>query len=365
MRLCTVAVVTVVVWLSAGPAARADDTGDYTPQAAELYRVAACGGDAAIPQRLDKRVIDKHCDRLRRLYTHHRGWWIAKAKTFIAKIRPADAPNVVVYPFGGGDLSSALAVFPDATEITTLSLEPAGDVRTIDTVGSERLAADLKYAALGIRKLYNAAYSATVLLQDVAKAELPGTLIYILAGLALHDMEPVRLRYFRIEADGTLSYTTSVSGSVEIEFRPRGTPNAPVRIYRHIDANLDDAHTTATSPVMKHLAAKGRVSVMTKAASFLLWRDDFSTIRDYILTNAGWMISDATGIPPKLAAKAGFAQDTYGDFAAPYFTRDPKNVRKDMIALWKDQPHRDLKFRFGYPDKQEHNHLLVMRRAAK
>jgi hypothetical protein len=363
MRLCTVAA--LVVWLAASSTAHADEVGDYTAQAAALYRVAACGGDAAIPQRLSKATIDKHCDRMTRLYRHHRGWWIAKVEKLLSKIRPADAPTVVVYPFGGGDLSTALAVFPDATEITTLSLEPAGDIRTIDTISSERLAADLKYASLGIRRLYSTAYSATVLLQDVAKAQLPGTLVYILAGLALHDMEPVRLRYFRIEADGTLSYTSGVSGSVEIEFRPRGKPNAPTRIYRHIDANLDDEHTTAASPVIKHLAAKGRVSVMTKAASFLLWRDDFSAIRDYLLANAGWMISDATGIPPGLATAAGFAQDTYGDFTAPYFTRDPKNVRKQMIALWKKQPHRDLPFRFGYPDKENHNHLLVMRRAAK
>lgn len=364
MRLCAVAA--MVVGLAAFSTANADtDASDFTPQAAALYRVAACGGDAALPQRLPPKIINTHCDRMTRLYTHHRGWWIAKASRFIAKIRPTDAPTTVVYPFGGGDLSSALAVFPDATEITTLSLEPAGDVRTIDTIGSERLAADLKYASLGIRKLYNAAYSATVLLQDVAKAQLPGTLIYILAGLALHEMEPVRLRYFRIETDGTLSYTNKVSGSVEIEFRARGNDKAPTRVYRHIDVNLDDTHTTATSAVMKHLGAKGRVSVMTKAASFLLWRDNFSVIRDYLLAHADWMISDATGIPPKLATAAGFEQEAYGDFTAPYFTRDPKNVRKDMIALWKKQPHRDLPFRFGYPDKQDHNHMLVMRRAAK
>jgi hypothetical protein len=77
------------------------------------------------------------------------------------------------------------------------------------------------------------------------------------------------------------------------------------------------------------------------------------------------MISDATGIPPKLAKKAGFLQETYGDFVAPYFRRDPKSVAPDMIAMWKEQPHRDLPFRFGYPDKEQHNHMLVMRRAPK
>ena len=29
--------------------------------------------------------------------------------------------------------------------------------------------------------------------------------------------------------------------------------------------------------------------------------------------------------------------------------------------LWKDQPHRDLPFRFGYPDKEKNNHMLVTR----
>ncbi len=362
MRLCTAV---ALVGCLAPMAARADDATDFTKQAVSLYRVAACGGDTQIPQRFVKKAVDAHCDRMGRMYRHHRGWWIAKAKTFIAKVRPADAPTTVVYPFGGGDLSSALAAFPDATEITTLSLEPAGDVRTIESIEPDRLTADLKYVTLGLRRLYNSAYSATVLLQDVAKAQLPGTLVYALAGLALHQMEPVKLRYFRINKDGSLAYTSGVSGSVEIQFRPIGKPDAPIRTYRHIDANLDDAHVSATAPVIKHLSAKGKVSVMTKAASFLLWRDDFSSIRDYLLANAGWMISDATGIPPKLAAKAGFEQLTYGDFTAPYFTRDPKNVRKDMIEMWKQQPHRDLPFRFGYPDKEDHNHLLVMRRAPK
>jgi hypothetical protein len=362
MRLCTAV---ALVGCLAPLAAHADDSGDFTKQAADLYRVAACGGDAALPARIAKKTVDTHCDRMSRMYRHHRGWWIAKASKFIGKLRPADAPTTIVYPFGGGDLGTALAVYPDATEITTLSLEPAGDVRAIDTIGAERLTADLKYVTLGLRSLYNSAYSATVLPQDVAKAELPGTLVYALAGLALHEMEPVKLRYFKISDDGTLSYTTDVSGSVEIQFRSRGKADAPVRTYRHIHANLDDKHVSTTSPVIKHLAAKGKVSVLTKAASFLLWRDDFSVIRDYLLGNTTWMVSDATGIPPKLAAKAGFEQLTYGDFTAPYFTRDPKNVRKDMIEMWKKQPHRDLPFRFGYPDKQNHNHLLVMRRAPK
>src|SRR5436190_1901459 len=90
MRLSRTVVGALFVWLAASPAARADDAGDFTAQAAALYRVAACGGDAAIPERLSKKEIDKHCDRMKRLYTHHRGWWVAKVKKLLATIKPSD-----------------------------------------------------------------------------------------------------------------------------------------------------------------------------------------------------------------------------------------------------------------------------------
>jgi len=113
--------------------------------------------------------------------------------------------------------------------------------------------------------------------------------------------------------------------------------------------------------VLKHLRGKGKVSVMTKAASFLLWYDDFTQIRDYLLHNLAWMISDASGIPPSYAEPAGFEQITYGEFTGPYFLIDEKNTRAEFIKLWKGQPHRELPFRFGYPDNAKHNHLMITR----
>jgi hypothetical protein len=366
MRVYVVAALVVLTAGGVGMAA-ADDS-DVTPQGGDLVRIASCGSDGKLPERFGKaaqKAIDTHCKKMAALYKHHRGWWIAKASRFIGRLRPADAPTTVVYPFGGGDLSSALAVFPDATDITTISLEPAGDVRTIDSIDDTQLAADLAQLSYGIRRLYMAAHSATEILQDAAHAKLPGTLVFALAGLAVHDMELVSMRYLKLDTDGAVTFTKDVSGSVEIQFRPRGKADAPLRTYRHLHANLDDEHLAGTSPLLEHLKKKGAVSVMTKAASFLLWRDDFSLIRDYLLANAVWMVSDATGIPPRMAKKAGFQQETYGDFVAPYFRRDPKGVAKDMIAMWKEQPHRELPFRFGYPDKEQHNHMLVMRRAPK
>jgi hypothetical protein len=373
--------------------ARAEGT-EYADQVKVMFRIAACGNDAPIPDRIDKRAIDSHCNRMRGIYSSYHKAWVDEAKAFIAKLRPETIPTTVVYPFGGGDLSSALTVFPDATELTTISLEAAGDIRAIDSIDKKRLAVDLKTIAENIRHLYRAAHSTTKDLQQSSHSELPGTIMFALAGMAVHGFEPVQMRYFDIEKDGSLRYLTSdelderaqaigrpyrtkakavkhfwyeqhsAFANVEIQFRPRGDDKAPIRTYRHILANLDDSHLKE-SGLIAHLKSKGKVAVMTKAASFLLWWDDFSTIRDYLLQNMAWMISDASGIPPRYADKAGFEQITYGDFAGPYFTQDPINARAEFIKLWKDEPHRDLPFRFGYPDKDKQNHLMVTRPKTK
>lgn len=381
-----------------GGTAAADPGTDFGPQVKLLYRVAACGAESTepLPAHLPARTVTAHCKEMRDLYTSYHRAWADKAGAFIKDLVPATAPKTVVYPFGGGDLTSALVVFPDATEITTLSLEAPGDVRAIDTIKKQQFATDLDTISHDIRRLYRSAHSTTKSLQAAAYSELPGSLMFALAGLAVMGYEPVSLRYFDITEDGSLAYLSaaeldkrlaamieskrdpkkkerfdvrkhywvemdSVFANVEIQFRTIGDANAPLRTYRHILANLDDPHQSQDDRVLDHLRKKGKVSVMTKAASFLLWFDDFSQVRTYLLQNMAWMISDASGIPPSYANPAGFEQITYGTFVGPYFIQDRNNTRAQFIKLWKAQPKRPLPFRFGYPDAEKNGHLMITR----
>jgi hypothetical protein len=393
MRTPCAAIALLITALVAPARAEPSAGTNFAPQVRALFRVAACGSDDPIPPRFSAPAILAHCRDMKQIYGAYHKAWIDRAEAFIAQLRPRDLPGTVVYPFGGGDLSSALAVYPDASELTTISLEAAGDIRAIDAIKSAKLDAEIDSIGVEIQRLYHSAHSTTKSLQAASHAELPGTIVFALAGLAVHDMEPIALRYFDIERDGQLSYLTSAQlderaaefvakklgqsppkkithywyeqvsafANIEIQFRPRGDAAAPIRTYRHIVANLDDSHMAADDRVLLHLRSKGKVSVVTKAASFLLWYDDFTRIRDYLLEHAAWMISDASGIPPSYAEPAGFEQITYGEFTGPYFIQDEKNTRAEMVKLWKGQPHRDLPFRFGYPDAAKHNHLMITR----
>ena len=113
--------------------------------------------------------------------------------------------------------------------------------------------------------------------------------------------EPVAMRYFRLDDNGELDYLDQAEidaldsakkaslkhdwesptfspafANVEIQYRKIG--ETAVRTHRHIGWNLGDDYMTKHPQLVRHLAKKGQVTLLTKGASYLLWRGDFSII---------------------------------------------------------------------------------------
>src|SRR5262245_40006255 len=107
--------------------AHAEDARDFISDAKLFYRVVACGGTEALPANLDAKSIETHCAAMAKSYAYTNEHYVEPARAFFAPLLPANLPTTVIYPFGGGDLLSALVTFPNAREITTISLEHAGD----------------------------------------------------------------------------------------------------------------------------------------------------------------------------------------------------------------------------------------------
>lgn len=358
---------------------------DFADDARLIYRVAACASDAPLPEQLDARVVKRHCKALAPRLRAYERRYVDFAKGFIAERRPIQPPSTVVYPFGGGDLISALTTFPDATEITTLSLEYVGDPRRLRGLSSKRLEESLQVVRQTSWGLLMADNSTTANLQKSQRNDIPGQLTFFLVALALHGHEPVSVRYFQLDPDGAPRYLsepeiaaldetmgktlrgrwlppeTSVAfANVEISFRPRGAgPDAPVRVHRHFAADLSNTGLAQNAALVRHLESKGRVAAMTKAASYLLWQDEFSRIRDWLLSHMEVMVSDSTGIPPRHLRAGGWSAVTYGKFSGSFLKANEKH-NQDFRKLWSSQPHRPLPFRYGYLDAGRSFHLMVV-----
>lgn len=345
-----------------------------------VYRVAACAdADVSyIPKNLPQEMVDQHCAELRPSYEEYRKEWLSVAGPFLDKIRPKGLPTTVVYPFGGGDLVSALATYPDATVMTTISLESVGDARTILKADKGKLERELRNLRDHLAKLFLKAHSRTVNLELDSRNGIAGEVAFTMAALVVHGYEPTALRYFWIQPDGSVHYLTAAElndpknkkiafDNVETRFRKKGDPSAPTRVLRHIAFDLSDGNLGKKPYLLKYLdkeaqSAGGKVSEMTKAASHLLWNDgNFSVIRNWLATHTDCMISDTTGFPPRIAKQYGFVQDLYGQYEWPE-PFGPVNNRDATDFKNAFKGHEPISFRYGYPDNKHHGHIVVTRR---
>ncbi len=358
---------------------------EFTSEIALLFRAAACGrfeGEgppAPFSAPIDPKVIEAHCKALEPLIVDYSEFWQKAIEPTIVQIVPRSLANTVVYPFGGGDLITALGTYSEAREITTLSLELTGDPRGLGALPPDRLRSELATARSNLEKLYRVKHSRTDNLGAMTAQGVTGELVFALTALRVRGAEPVSLRYFSLTPEGAIDYLSSEEvaqidrdladkkidqrqaawafANAEIEFRKVG--DRQLRVFRHIAANLDNEHVAKNPGPLKHLEQKGRVMAITKAASYLLWWENFSAVRDYLVKNIDFMISDSTGIPPDVAAAAGFKQYTFGEFTGPYLTGANGRVASLFREMWHKQQRREMGFRYGYPDVNKNAHMLV------
>ncbi len=360
----------------------ADAPLDFTAEAKLLFRVVACQGNTPLPAHLDEKVVARHCKELEKRIEKYRATWVKEAQPFIQALKPQGLPGTVVYPFGGGDLISALTTYPEATDYTTMSLEHAGDPRRIHKVTKKQLEASLALIRQTSAGLLVANDSKTENLMKGQRGELPGQLSFFLIALAVHGYEPVSLRYVKVNPDGTLRALSQQDldtlaqkdakllhkawvspdfseafDNLELVFVKKGEdPATAKKVHHHFAANLNDDNFGKDTAMQAYLNGKGKIVAMTKAASYLLWRDVFSTIRDYLLEHMVFMVSDSTGVPPRFATAKGFTQTAYGKFNESFLGASPEH-NEAFRKLWKDA--KPLGFRYGYLDKGLSKHMLV------
>src|ERR1043165_1681389 len=195
--------------VAATAASRADDGADFISDAKLFYRVVACGGGEPLPPELDAKTVEAHCAEMAERCQHCNEKYVTPARAFFAPLRPAALPTTVVYPFGGGDLGSALVTFPDDREIPTISLEHAGDPTRLAKLDKKQLPAALaayRDASEGLLALYD---STSENMRKLERGGIPGQLSFHITGMTALGFEPVSLRFITLDPDGKVHYLTA------------------------------------------------------------------------------------------------------------------------------------------------------------
>ncbi|MFH2008633.1 MAG: hypothetical protein ABI333_18745 [bacterium] len=347
---------------------------DLGPEARRLFDALFCRG----------RKIDRPCTSLNEAVALYRKNYLAPMRAWLAKRMPQSLPMTLLYPFSGADLLSALSVYPAQRQYVHLSLEHGGPPVSLAEMKPFVVSqARFKFTWMA-RLLLASGESFSVDLQKQEQAGLPGTLPLFLMGLYVHGGVVTGLSYLRVTPAGRLERYTrkelSATGprarrhffgwknprfskrysNLELRFRLPG--EAQERSIIHIAANLANKGLAARPGVAKLLGSLGPKAVMIKAASWLMWGNEFSRIRELIFHGTQFAITDVSAPYPAWLRKNGFKVETYGRFECM-----PKKKMHVMSLGWRFKfrrpTSRALPFRYGYVDCKKHNHLVLLRRS--
>ena len=199
--------------------APADRSHDFDRELRLLFRMVACAGTEPIPAELEP-VVARHCALFQKTMSNYQTKYVAVAQPFLLGLQPKGLPSTVVYPFGGGDLLSALTTFPNLTEVSTLSLEYAGDPRRIVGITPERLELSLAQVRRRVSGLLIWTESTSENMMQLQQGDIPGQLAFFLTALAVHGQEPVSLRFFNLSPEGAPVYLSAADVATLETSRP-------------------------------------------------------------------------------------------------------------------------------------------------
>ncbi len=353
-----------------GPAPK---SADLTDQARYLYGRIVCQG----------RTPDGPCKSLDQAVTIYRSNYLAPMRPWLASRRPKQLPPALLYPFSGGDLISALSVYPHQRQFLHFSLEHGGPASAIRGMSPAlELQARWKLVWM-VRNLLMAGESFSVDLQKQEQAGLPGTLPLLLVALKVHGGTITGLSYVKVKPDGSLErYSRKELASagarakrrdrkwkdprfshrysnVELRFRLKG--DTQDRSIIHVAANLSNGGLAKRPGLLALIKRLGPHALMIKAASYLMWDNGFSTIRAAVFSRAAWAISDVSAPYPTWLIKNGWQLEAYGRFDC----LKKKKMHASSIGwrmLFRRPKSRALPFRYGYVDCKSQHHVVLLSR---
>lgn len=245
-----------------------------------------------------------------------------------------DTTQTLFYPFSGADILNAYTFFPKATNYIMVGLEPVGSVPQFDRFQKDSVYQYFKLIRGSLHNILQTSFFKTnEMKNDFNNKEIDGTLPILMIFLAKTGNEITNIEKVNISKTGAMtkeSYTKLrgvKSKGVCISFKNSTTGKLSHVYYFSQDignSGLDG------SGFMKYLEGLEIHTTYVKAASYLMHKKFFSSIRNLILTKSEFLWQDDSGIPLRyINATNNWDVAYYGFYKKP-------------IDLFKDQYQRDL-----------------------
>ncbi|HUB65846.1 MAG TPA: hypothetical protein VL981_00005, partial [Candidatus Methylacidiphilales bacterium] len=257
--------------------------------------------------------------------------------------------NAVFYPFSGPDFLYVNTMFPDSRYLLMAGLEPVGSTPDLAKLQEEgKLGPYLAEMKASLYTILLASFFKTKDMKtDFNNQLVDGLMPAIIVFLARQGYTIDAIDYVTLRHDGSLVRRGDGSGApgVQIAYDKGDRGDLRYLFYFQTDLGNDGLHS---NPGYVRLMQKlGPGITYLKAASYLLYEDYFSTIRDGILDNSFCVVEDDSGIPFRDFKPGAWEVTPYGNYTGP-IPLFKEHYQPDLADFYARTPHSPLPFGSGY-----------------
>jgi hypothetical protein len=278
--------------------------------------------------------------------------------------------STLFYPFGGPDFATAFALFPQASKIVLLGLEPVGNLTDFGRLSSEGRAsffADM--GALAFDFLTRGYFVTMRMLETYSRGNVDGALPVIGFFLKRGGYSVVDVR--RLAPDEKGGWTeTPYERLASRPHRPYGVRidyvkpgDSVLRSVTYFSCDVENKAFREDSSLHKFCEGLERMTTFVKAGSYLLHWDNFSILRRLILDGSLFVLEDDTAVPYRFFKSGGWKVTLFGRYATP--VKDFTNVEQPDLRQAYEDPEgkvKPLPFHFGYRWRTQVDNLLLAER---
>lgn len=272
----------------------------------------------------------------------------------------------LLYLFGGPDVSTPLALYPDAPVYVLAGLEPVGGVPAPESLSPRAIADGLDGLHEALRSVVPTSFFRTNemghdLRGHAISGVLPLAYLFLArSGAQLISEERIELDplgFAKALADGE-AWGAGLQG-LRVTFALPG--RLPQQLV-YVRVDLGDQALAAKPGFVPFVERLGPANAMLKAASFILHDDRFSRARDLLVSSAVSVLQDDSGAPLRAFVKKDWELTPFGKYLVP---RPPfaRHWQPELDRLFREAGMAPVPFMYGYRrGAAETNLLLAVRR---
>jgi hypothetical protein len=298
---------------------------------------------------------------------------LSKIHVFAAKaIPPSDRP--LLYFFSGPDFLYANAFFGDATTYVMSGLEPPGEIPRLEGLNPGALAFTLHNTERSLSSVLNLSFFQTNdMRSQLSEGPVFGTvpILYVFlarAGKTISEAETIVL-----DQDGDVKKATADRKAGDIAQAPHEAqaPHDEVHGVRIVFSDKNHPRQTLyyfggdvsnsglrKSGLLKFCATLGNTNALIKSASYLLHRDQFSDLREFLLKQSAVVLEDDSGIPLANFDTAKWELQPYGNYVGP-IPLFRNRYQASLNQLFRQHDRKPIDFGLGYQWRRNTSNLLL------